>query len=89
MIADGFFSLTILWRSKDFRYIWQTMINAKNFGKSIDNVYSLASCVKMIYWDNEKNEKLIAERGISFEKISGIILKEDFWGEAVKGVYFG
>ncbi|MCA9731110.1 toxin [candidate division KSB1 bacterium] len=32
----------------------------------------------MIYWDNEKNHKLIAEREISFEKISEIILREEY-----------
>lgn len=32
----------------------------------------------MIYWDDEKNNKLIAERGISFDDISEIILREDY-----------
>ena len=32
----------------------------------------------MIYWDQEKNNKLIKERGISFEEISEIILREDY-----------
>ena len=32
----------------------------------------------MIYWDNEKNNKLIAERNISFDEISEIILKEEY-----------
>ena len=32
----------------------------------------------MIYWDNEKNNKLIAERDISFEEISEIILQEEY-----------
>jgi len=32
----------------------------------------------MIYWDNEKNIKLIEERDISFEEISEIILKEEY-----------
>ncbi len=32
----------------------------------------------MIYWDNEKNNKLIAERDISFDGISEIILREEY-----------
>lgn len=32
----------------------------------------------MIYWDNEKNDKLIEERDISFEEISEIILREEY-----------
>ncbi len=32
----------------------------------------------MIYWDNEKNNKLIVERNISFDEISEIILKEEY-----------
>ncbi len=32
----------------------------------------------MIYWDDEKNHKLIDERDISFEEISEIILKEEY-----------
>ncbi|MFC1863691.1 BrnT family toxin [Thermodesulfobacteriota bacterium] len=32
----------------------------------------------MIYWDDEKNKKLIAERGISFDEISEIILREEY-----------
>ena len=32
----------------------------------------------MIYWDNEKNNKLIAERDISFYEISDIILREEY-----------
>jgi len=32
----------------------------------------------MIYWDDEKNNKLIAERGISFDEITEIILKEEY-----------
>ncbi len=32
----------------------------------------------MIYWDDNKNKKLIAERNISFEEISEIILQEQY-----------
>lgn len=32
----------------------------------------------MIYWDDEKNNQLIAERGISFNEITEIILKEEY-----------
>ena len=32
----------------------------------------------MIYWDDEKNKKLIAERGLSFDEISEIILREEY-----------
>jgi uncharacterized DUF497 family protein len=32
----------------------------------------------MIFWDNEKNNKLIAERGISFDDVSELILKEEY-----------
>ena len=32
----------------------------------------------MIFWDFEKNNKLIAERNISFDEISEIILKEEY-----------
>jgi uncharacterized DUF497 family protein len=32
----------------------------------------------MIYWDDEKNNKLIAERNISFDEISEIILREEY-----------
>jgi uncharacterized DUF497 family protein len=32
----------------------------------------------MIYWNIEKNNKLIAERNISFDEISEIILKEEY-----------
>jgi len=32
----------------------------------------------MIYWDFEKNNKLITERNISFDEISDIILKEEY-----------
>ena len=32
----------------------------------------------MIYWDIEKNNKLITERNISFDEISEIILKEEY-----------
>ena len=32
----------------------------------------------MIYWDNEKNNKLISERNISFDEISEIILREEY-----------
>ncbi len=32
----------------------------------------------MIYWDNEKNNKLIVERNISFDEISEIILREEY-----------
>ena len=32
----------------------------------------------MIFWDEEKNTKLITERGISFDEISEIILREEY-----------
>ena len=32
----------------------------------------------MIYWDDDKNNKLIAERNISFNEISEIILNEEY-----------
>lgn len=32
----------------------------------------------MIYWDDEKNNKLTAERNISFDEISEIILREEY-----------
>ncbi len=32
----------------------------------------------MIYWDDEKNQKLLRERNISFDEISGIILREEY-----------
>jgi uncharacterized DUF497 family protein len=32
----------------------------------------------MIYWDENKNTKLIKERGISFDEISEIILREEY-----------
>lgn len=32
----------------------------------------------MIYWDYEKNNKLIAERNISFDEISEIILRKEY-----------
>ena len=32
----------------------------------------------MIYWDNDKNNKLIEERNISFKEISEIILREEY-----------
>ena len=32
----------------------------------------------MIYWDEDKNNKLIAERNISFDEISEIILREEY-----------
>ena len=32
----------------------------------------------MIYWDEDKNTKLITERGISFDEISEIILREEY-----------
>jgi uncharacterized DUF497 family protein len=32
----------------------------------------------MIYWDNEKNNKLIAQRDISLEEISEMILREEY-----------
>ncbi|MGD9487157.1 MAG: toxin [Calditrichaceae bacterium] len=32
----------------------------------------------MIYWDFEKNNKLITERNISFDEISELILKEEY-----------
>jgi len=32
----------------------------------------------MIYWDEDKNNKLIAERNISFDEISEIILREKY-----------
>ena len=44
----------------------------------IDNVHSLVYFLSMIYWDNEKNNKLISERNISFDEISEIILREEY-----------
>jgi len=32
----------------------------------------------MIYWDEDKNNKLVAERNISFDEISEIILREKY-----------
>jgi uncharacterized DUF497 family protein len=32
----------------------------------------------MIFWDDDKNSKLIAERNISFDEIAEIILKEEY-----------
>jgi uncharacterized DUF497 family protein len=32
----------------------------------------------MIYWDADKNNKLIAEREISFDEISEIIMREEY-----------
>jgi uncharacterized DUF497 family protein len=32
----------------------------------------------MIYWDEDKNNNLIAERNISFDEISEIILREEY-----------
>ena len=32
----------------------------------------------MIYWDDEKNNKLIAQRRISFDEITEIILNEEY-----------
>ena len=32
----------------------------------------------MIIWDDQKNQKLQAERGISFEQISEIILRKEY-----------
>ncbi len=32
----------------------------------------------MIYWEEDKNNKLIAERNISFDEISEIILQEKY-----------
>ena len=32
----------------------------------------------MIYWDNEKDNKLISERNISFEEIAEMILREEY-----------
>jgi uncharacterized DUF497 family protein len=32
----------------------------------------------MIFWDDEKNSKLIAERNISFDEIAEIILNEEY-----------
>ena len=32
----------------------------------------------MIIWDDQKNKKLQAERGISFEQISEIILRKEY-----------
>ena len=32
----------------------------------------------MIYWDEDKNNKLIAERNVSFDEISKIILREEY-----------
>jgi uncharacterized DUF497 family protein len=32
----------------------------------------------MIYWDEDKNNKLITERNISFDEISEIILQEKY-----------
>ena len=32
----------------------------------------------MLYWNEDKNTKLIMERGISFDEISEIILREEY-----------
>jgi uncharacterized DUF497 family protein len=32
----------------------------------------------MIYWDEDKNTRLITERGISFDEISELILREEY-----------
>ncbi|MEA3272794.1 MAG: toxin [Patescibacteria group bacterium] len=32
----------------------------------------------MIYWDEDKNNKLITERNISFDEISEIILRKEY-----------
>jgi len=32
----------------------------------------------MLYWDEEKNNKLITERNISFDKVSEIILRGEY-----------
>ena len=32
-----------------------------------------------ILWDNEKNQKLIAERGLSLEIFASLILKKKYW----------
>ena len=32
----------------------------------------------MIYWEEDKNNKLISERNISFDEISEIILREEY-----------
>jgi uncharacterized DUF497 family protein len=32
----------------------------------------------MIYWDDDKNNKLIAERDISFDEIAEIILRDEY-----------
>jgi len=32
----------------------------------------------MIYWDEDKNNKLITERNISFNEISEILLREEY-----------
>ena len=32
----------------------------------------------MIYWDEEKNNKLISERNISFDEIAEIILRDEY-----------
>ena len=32
----------------------------------------------MIYWDEDKNNKLITERNISFNEIAEILLREEF-----------
>ncbi len=32
----------------------------------------------MIYWDEDKNKKLISERNVSFDEISEIILQEKY-----------
>ncbi len=32
----------------------------------------------MIFWDDDKNSKLIAKRNISFDEISEIILREEY-----------
>ena len=32
----------------------------------------------MIYWDEEKNKKLISERNISFDEIAEIILHDEY-----------
>jgi uncharacterized DUF497 family protein len=34
----------------------------------------------MIYWDDDKNSKLIAERNISFDEIAEIILRDEYLG---------
>ncbi len=32
----------------------------------------------MVFWDDDKNSKLIAKRNISFDEISEIILREEY-----------